>query len=268
MRRSMIFFYLLPLIDRTVPRMEGFPNNKTFFYRYKILAVNFVLAVVIAAVDPMLLQRLPDSSEFQYYLGVGIIVALFAEVYAVWYKSRLLYSFPDALYRKVPFYFHASFVPRVGFSGLIAAFALTNMGALALSEFFLILIVLYAAVKEFWVRSVLLVSDREKSIRPNAFHLAMGEIALPLFILVSYFTIWHTYLLENPRIMYMVMSPINWAVAAPVFALMLFAFEMPYFWEDHLRPKTKAQHALAYVSLLLPVIALLVRFYLQSYLLR
>lgn len=268
MRRSVNFFYLLPLIDRTVPRMEGFPNNKTFFYRYKILAVNFILAAFIAGVDPMLLQQLPDSPEFHYYFGVGIIVALFAEVYAIWYKSRLLFSFPDALYQKVPFHIQASFVLRVGFSGLICALALTNMGALALSEFFLILIVLYAAVKEFWVRSVLLVTEREKAVRPHSVHLALSEVALVFFILVGYFTIWHTYLLETPRIMYMVMSPINWPVAALVFGLMLYAFEMPYFWEDHLRPKSRAQHALAYASLLLPVTALLVRFYLQSYLLR
>lgn len=248
--------------------MEGFSNNKTFFYRYKILVVNFILAVTIAGVDPMLLHQLPDSEAFHYYLGVGIIAVLFLEIAAIWYKSRLLFSFPDALFQKVPWYIQASFVLRVGFSGLVAALALANMGALEVSEFFLIPIVLYAAVKEFWVRSVLLITEREKAVRPNALRLTISEIALPGFILVSYFAIWHTYLLETPRIMYLVMSPINWPVAAIVFMLMLFAFEMPYFWEDHLRPKSKAQHALAYASLLLPAAGLLVRFSLQSYLLR
>jgi hypothetical protein len=248
--------------------MEGSSHNKTFLYRYKILAVNFVLAIVIAGVDPMLLKHLPDTIDFQYYLGVGILVALFAEVVAVWYKSRLIFSFTNSLFHKVPWFIHASFVLRVGFSGIIAALALANMGALEFSEFFLIPIVLYAAVKEFWVRSVLLATEREKTVRPNAFRQVVGEIALPLFILVSYFVIWHTYLLETPRIMYLVLSPINWPFAALAFMLMLYAFEMPYFWEDHLRPKTKAQHALSFVSLLLPAIGLLVRFSLQSYLLR
>jgi hypothetical protein len=261
----MIFFYLLPLIDRSALCMEGFSNNKTFFHRYKILTINFVLALIVAGVDPNWLGRLPDTEAANYYLGVGVLVALFAEVVAIWYKSRLIFSFPDALYRKVPWYFHASFVLRVGFSGLIAALALSDMGALELSEFFLILIVVYAALKEFWVRSVLLVTEREKALRPNTIRLAIGEIALPLFILVGYFAIWQAYLLETPRIMYMVMSPINWPFAAGVFMLMLFAFEMPYFWEDYLRPKTKVQHRLAYFSLLLPAAGLLLRFYMQIY---
>lgn len=246
--------------------MDGFSNNRTFFHRYKIFVINLLLMTIIAGVDPYLLTWIPDTEAINYYIGVGIIAILFFEIIGVWYKSRLLFSMPDALYHKIPWYIHSLFLPRVIFSGIIATLALESMGALEASEFFLIIIVLYAAAKEFWVRSVLLTTEREKSKRPTMATMVLSELAMFTFLTTSYFAIWKVYLLETPRIMYLVLSPINWPFAAIALTLLLFAFEMPYFWEDALRPKTRAQRALSFSSLLFPAFGLIIRFYLLSYL--
>lgn len=246
--------------------MEGTEHEKTFFYRHKIIVMNLLVMMVIIGVDPELLLLLPQSTAADYYSGVFILFTLFLEVVSVWYTSRMLFSFPNSLFQKVPARISASFLPRVLVSGAIATLAIDVMKGFHLSEFFLIPIVLYAVSKEFWVRSVLLFTEREKTVRPNGFQVFMGDFSLFIFMITAYFAIWKVYLLESPRLMFMVMSPINWGFASLAMLGMLYSMQMPLFWEDHIKPKSDAQKRLAYLSLLLPVVALIGRFFLQSYL--
>lgn len=245
--------------------MEGTEHEKTFFFRHKILVINLLLMAIIVGVDPEMHLRLPDNPAVDYYIGVFILFALFLEFAGIYYKSLVIFSFHSALYQKVPGILGWSFVPRVLISGVVASLAVDTMGGFAYSEFFLIPIVVYASFKEFWVRSVLFNTERERGPRPNALRTALADILLFFYIVTAYFAIWKVYFLESPRVMFLVMSPINWGFAALAFFIVLFAFEMPLLWEDHLKPKTKLQKRMAYLSLLLPVIGLLARFYLQSF---
>jgi hypothetical protein len=245
--------------------MEGTDHEKTFMYRYKIIVVNLLLMATIVGLDPVLLQRIPESEAMNYYLGVIVFFALFLEFAGIHYKSLVIFASSLSLYRKAPFLFTVSFIPRVVFSGVVATLAVETMGGLKFTEFFLIPIVLYAAGKEFWVRKTLFSTERERGPRPNHVRTALADIFLFLFIVIAYSTAWKIYLLDSPHIMFMVMSPINWAFSALVFGLILYSFEMPLFWEDYLKPKTKLQKRLSYLSLLLPVFGLLARFYLQAF---
>jgi len=159
-------------------------------------------------------------------------------------------------------YIGLTFLPRLIASGAIALLALSIMGALKQSDYFLLPIILYATLKEFGVRSILLNTDREKLDRPKGARLWIGEVLLFVFIVVAYVAIWKVYLLETPHVMYIVLSPINWGFAAAAFFLIIYCFEMPYFWEEYLHDKSAMLRWMSIASVLLPVLGLLGRFFL------
>ncbi len=232
----------------------------TFSYRYRILVFNLLLAGVVGGFDPQWLEWIPESDQLNYYIGVGIIVALFFEFAGIWFKSRLLFSFEGSLHRNVPFYVGWTFVPRVLVSGAIATLALDVMGALSVSDFFLLPIILYATIKEFNVRTVLLDTVREKLPRPGGMRLWIGDVLLFIFIAVAYIAIWKVYLLENQHMRYLMISPINWGFTAGGFFLMLFFLEMPFFWEEYLHGKSAGGRWFSVLTVLLPTMALIGRF--------
>jgi|GEM_PF-3121679 hypothetical protein len=246
--------------------MEGSEHDKTFLFRHKIVVVNLFLMVFILGFDPDILSLLPQTVAADYYVGVAIIASMFLELAGIWFTARMVFSHGQALYQKVPIWILLTFFPRVAVSGAIATLAIDAMRGFHFTEFFLVPIVLYAAVKEFWARMVLLNTEREKTIRPTRLQSILGDFSLVAFILVSYLAIWKVYLLETPRLMYQVMSPVNWGFDALAMAVVIYALEMPLFWEDHLKPKTQSQRLASYWSLLLPVVGLVGRLFLQSYL--
>lgn len=232
----------------------------TFSYRYRVLVFNLLLAVVVGGLDPEWLKRMPDNPNFDYYLGVGIIFALFLEYAGIWFKSRLLFSFESSLHRNVPSYVGWTFLPRILVSGAIATLALNIMGALKVSDFFLLPLILYATVKEFGVRTMLLDTVREKLPRPGGMRLWIGDVFLFVFIAVAYVAIWKVYLLENSHMMYIMIDPINWAFTGLGFAGMLFFLEMPFFWEEYLHGKSGSGRWFSILTILIPTLALIGRF--------
>jgi hypothetical protein len=232
----------------------------TFSYRYRILVFNLLLAGVVGGLDPQWLEMLPDTDQFNYYIGCGIVVALFFEFAGIWFKSRLLFSFEGSLHRDVPWYVGWTFVPRILISGAFATLALDIMGALSMTDFFLIPIILYATIKEFGVRTILLDTVREKLPRPGGVRLWIGDVLLFVFIAVAYIAIWKVYLLENQHMMYVLISPINWGFTAGAFFAVLFFLEMPFFWEEFLHGKSGAGRWFSIVTILLPTLALIGRF--------
>ncbi|MEM7035496.1 MAG: hypothetical protein AAF570_00875 [Bacteroidota bacterium] len=230
-----------------------------------MIIFNLLLTAFLVGFNPEWLQLLPDNSDFNYYVGVGILGFLFLEFAGLYYKSRWIFSFSEALHRKVPWYISNTFLPRVIVSGIFATLAFQAMGALEISDFFLLPIILYATMKEFWVRSVLLATEKDKNPRPAAFKVWMGEIMIFLFICVGYMAVWKYFLLENPRVKYMVLSPINYGFVVAAFLVMLYCLLMPYFWEAHLGSRTKRQRVLNYLSILLPTGGLIAQLYLMGF---
>lgn len=232
----------------------------TFSYRYRVLVFNLLLAGVVGGLDPQWLLLLPEAEDFNYYLGVVIVVALFMEFAGIWYKSRLLFSFESSLHRKVPWYIGWSFLPRVLVSGAIATLALDIMGALTVTDFFLLPLILYATIKEFGVRAILLDTVREKLPRPHGLRLWLGDVLLFIFTVVAYAAVWKVYLLDNQHMMYVLISPINWGFTAAAFFAIIFFLEMPFFWEEYLHGKSRGGRWFSILTVLLPTIALIGRF--------
>lgn len=231
----------------------------SFSYRYRVFVFNFLLAGVVLGLDPHWLTKIPDHENLNFYLGLGLMVAMFFEFAGIWYKSRLMFSFEGSLHRKVPFYIGWSFLPRVLISGAIATLALNIMGALTISDYFLLPIILYATVKEFAVRTMLLDTVREKLPRPSNVRLWIGDVLLFVFLAVTYVAIWKVYLLENQSMMYVIISPINWGFTAAAFFAMLFFLEMPFFWEEFLHDKSAGGRFFSIMTVLLPTMALIGR---------
>jgi hypothetical protein len=234
-------------------------NIGTLSYRYRPLVFNLLLAGVVIGLDPMWLRLVPEREDLNYYLGVGIVVALFLEYAGIYFKSRLLFSFESSLHRHRPWYFSLSFVPRVVVSGAIATLALDIMGALSVSDFFLLPIILYATLKELGVRAVLMDTVRERLPRPGGIRLWVGDVLLFIFMAVSYAAIWKVYLLENEPMMYAVISPINWAFTALIWFAFVALLEMPFFWEEYLHGKSVSGRLFSFLTVLFPVVALIGR---------
>lgn len=240
-------------------------NTGTFSYRYKILVFNLLLAVIVLGFDPDWLRFIPDRPDINYYLGIFILLGVFLEFAGIWFKSRVNFSKEAALHRVTPMHIGLTFVPRVLVTGAIATLALDSMGALEMTDFFLLPLVLFATFKEFFVRSIYLDSEREKLVEPTGMRKWIGDVLLFGGIVISYVAIWKVYLLEHEHIMFAILSPINWGFAAPAFLLILFCLEMPLFYEEFLLNKPKSKRFLSFLTLLLPVLALLGRFFLIRY---
>lgn len=237
-----------------------------FLFTHKLFILNVFLAGFIAFLDPRMLSVLPESPEASYYMGVGLLTILFLEFASIHYLGRFIYSFSRNLQRKMPWYIGMSFVPRVLVSGGLAMLVLDAMGVLSMSDFFLILIILYATAKEFWVRSYLLNANRPKTKRPSKFMNWAAAIAFLIFLCAAYFALWEIYLLEHPRIMFLYLAPINWGWDILIFAVIVTALEVPFFYEEWTRDKTRAQKVVALSSLLLPVLAFVFCLYRMKYL--
>lgn len=237
-----------------------------FFYQNKIIIFNLLLTAFLVGFNPEWTQLLPDTTQINYYLGVFFLFGLFMEFAGIYYKSRFIFSFFDSLQRKVPPYIGWTFLPRIMVSGALATLALDAMNALEITDFFLIPITLYAVLKEFWVRNMLLRTERETQYsRPPAWKTILGEIFLFLFIAIGYLSIWRVYLFENPRIKYLVLSPINWIFVALGFLAVLLCLEMPHYWEQHLRTKPRSVKILSLISVILPTLGLLAQLYMIGF---
>lgn len=237
-----------------------------FLYTHKLIVLNVLLTGFIVGLDPRVLVDIPDTPEFNYYIGVCIMGLLFFEFAAIHYLSRFIYSFPRNLQRKLPWYIGISFVPRVLVSSGLALLVLSAMGVLTDSDFYLLLIIVYAATKEFWVRSFLFNADRKKTKRPSRIMNWAGAIMFFLFIAGSYFSLWEVYLYEHQRIMYLFLNPINWAWDILIFMVIIVSLEVPYLYEEWIREKKRSHKVLAVCSVLLPILGFVFTLYRLSYL--
>lgn len=226
-----------------------------FLYEHKLIFLNLFFAGFIVLLDPLKIDFIPDTPEFDYYTGVSIMALLFMEFAGIHYKARWIYSFPGNLNHKTPIYFLLSFIPRILLSAGLAALALSAMGALELSDFFLLPIILYATAKEFWVRSHLFNSERERAKRPSTAIVWITEIGFFIFLCGIYFAFWDVYLMEHERMMYLLMTPINWGFDIAVFLLAVVSLQIPHLYEEWTRSKPRSRKVLAVLSVLLPVLA-------------
>ena len=237
-----------------------------FLYTHKLVILNIFLAGLIAGLDPRWLKDYPDTPEINYYTGVCIMVLLFFEFASIHYLGRFIYSFPRNLQRRTPWYIGISFVPRVLVSSGLALLVLSAMRVLYDSDFYLLLIVFYAAIKEFWVRSWLFNADREKTKRPSRFMNWTSAILYFLFVAGSYVSLWLVYLWGHERIMYLFLDPINWAWDLLIILVMVVSLEVPWLFEEWIRDKKRSQKVLAVCSVLLPVLAFLFTLYRMQFL--
>lgn len=232
-----------------------------FLYQQKMILLNLFLAGLIAALDPRDLRLLPRTAEYSQNAGLIFLTLLFFEFAAIHYKARWIYSFRRNLERKTPFLIYLSFVPRVLISCGFMLWTLAAMGALEKTDFFLILIIVYGAAKEFWVRGNLLNSSREASKRPSKFMMWTTEIAFFLFLGGAYVAMWYIYLFDHERIMFQLLSPINWIFLIPTFAFVMVALQIPMIFDELRRMKPRSQKIVAYGSILLPILAFVFAIY-------
>jgi len=203
---------------------------------------------------------------FHYYLGVALIATFFMEIGACYYKYRFIYSKKGARGRKIPGIYHIAFFPRVIVSGGLGILAFYGLGFLNYSDFLFIVIALYAAIKEFWVRSTLLDPEGEQTPRPGRFKVWLGEVFLFLFIGLGYYVFWELYLLDNPKLLGILRYPQNYAFIAIGAYIVFLALQMPLFFENYIRGQSKKEKAIAYFSVLLPTLGVVFQFFAMGYL--
>lgn len=238
----------------------------TFFYVQKVFFFNLLFALFVVGTDMFFLKWLPDTPEFSYYFGVLILVGVFFDFAGIYYKTQLLYSFSFNHDRKIPFYFGLTFLPRLVFNGLIILLAISAMGWLKSSDFWLLPATILASVKEFWVRSTLLNPQDARGERIGAGKIWLGEILLFLSMCISYLGLWFVYLKDADKMLLKAMYPKNYPFVAIIFALFLLAWQLPNLLEEYFRNKHRGQKIFALISLILPVLAILFVFFKRGFL--
>lgn len=237
-----------------------------FLYRYKILIMNIFLGGLIFGLPVRIFDDLEPESTFHYFLGVAVIASFFMEIGAIYYKYRFIYSKKGARGRKIPGIYHVAFFPRVLISGGLGILAFYGLGFLDYSDFLFIIIALYAAMKEFWLRSNLLNPEGESTPRPNRFKVWMGEAFLFIFIALGYYVFWELYLLDNPRLLGILRYPQNYIFIAIVAYIVFLALQMPLFFENYIRGQSRKEKVIAYFSVLLPTLGVVFQFFAMGYL--
>ncbi len=226
-----------------------------FLYNHKMILLNVILAVFIALLDPRELLKIPATEQMEQNIGLILLTLLFFEFAAIHYKGRWIYSFPRNLDRKTPITLYLSFIPRVLLGCIFMLWVLSAMGAVERSDFFLIPIIVYGAAKEFWVRGFFLNSSRSVTKRPSKLMMWVTEIGFFLFLAGTYTALWEVYFFNHERVMYQLVSPINWVFLFPLFATLMTALQMPFLYDEYRRLKPRRQKMIAYFSILLPVLA-------------
>jgi hypothetical protein len=237
-----------------------------FFYTHKLAVLNTLLMLFVLAYDPRWLKPYANHKALSFYLGVLVLVGLFLEFAGIWYKTRFIYSHTGAKERKVPSWLQVLFFPRFIISGGVAAFALSGLGWLDKSDFLLLLLAGYAAVKEFWVRATLMNPENASGDRRGPVMTVLAEGMLVASMIISYIALWQLFLWDNEKLMYLIQNPINFGFVALLFGVVLLSLETPYLVEVAMRTQFTRRRWGGLFTLLLPVAALLAQLYRMGHL--
>jgi hypothetical protein len=241
-------------------------RSARFFYYHKVLIFNLLFGGFIVLYPPELFDHISPEADFHYYAGVAILTALFFEFAGIWYKSRFIYSIKGAKEQSIPMLFRLAVWPRLLVSIFIIGLAFRAMGILESNDFYLLVLVLYAGIKEFWVRYRLLNPEDAEGVRDSQLKIWMAEAMLLIFTCVAYAAFWEYYLLDTPKVLLTAMSIQNFPIVGIVFFLFLVSVLMPHLLEEYLRQKPRSSKILAAVSFLLPISALLFQLLKMGYL--
>lgn len=229
-----------------------------FFYNHKLIIFNVVLFLMVLVLDPELFGiTFPHRSRFQFALGVLVIVALFLEYMAIITKTRFIYAHKNYSKKTIPFLLKLLFFPRLVIFGSLLGLSFRGLGMLDEADWLLVLIVLYATIKELWVRSTMFNVEYEVQKTPSRARVWWGEVLFFLFKVIAYFSLWQLFLLETPKMLKRAIQPQNYGFVAPIFILFTVSVMLPYLVEESFRDKPKSQKVWAYLSLLLPTVAFL-----------
>lgn len=237
-----------------------------FLYLHKVEAFNLLFFAFIMLWPPRYLNRIPTESDFHFYAGLSIVVALFLEFAGIWYKSRFIFSSKVMREKPIPFLFRLAVWPRLLLNVFTLLLAFRAMGILSRSDFYVLPIVAIACLKEFWVRAQLLNPEDSEGERDSPFKVWMAEGMLFIFACVAYVALWEYYLLESPKVLLKAQYLTNFPLVAAVFLLCLLSIQMPHLLEEYLREKPRAQKIIAGASFLLPVVGLLFQLFYMGFL--
>lgn len=218
-----------------------------YLFLHKVFVFNVLFSLVILAYPPRVFDFIIDKTVFHFYLGVGILSVLFLEYLGIYFKTLFIYSTISARESKVPLWLQFSVFPRVLAAAGIMVMAASAMDLTKATDFVLLPIVIYAILKEFWVRSTLLNPDANSGKRISKGRVWAGEIFLFLFLVTIYIATWELMLLESLPFLKTIAYPANYPLFALVFLVVVFTLQLPYLMEEYIREK---EHKLKIISLL------------------
>lgn len=231
-------------------------------YVNKVLVLNLILGTLFFALDPRWLHEVESlgSEDFGYFFGVAVLLGLFFEFAALHYKSRFIYSRTGARDRKIPLYIALSFFPRFVISGVVIMFAFRSMGLLEGSDFMLLLIALYAAVKEFWVRSRFMKPEDAQGGRDSLAKRRMADLFFLISVLTIYATIWEVYLLPSHHLLLLMLNPPNWIIVGILAYIMVYSLEMPYLLEEQMVGRSRRRRIFSLITVAIPALGVVFQF--------
>ncbi|MCB9233522.1 MAG: hypothetical protein H6581_17835 [Bacteroidia bacterium] len=230
-----------------------------FLYYNKIQIFNWILGLYIFLVPPEVFNSFGDNEDFHFYLGLSLILAFFLEYSGIWYKTHFIYSRRVAMTGKVPIWLKLSFLPRIAVSGGLGLLAFAGLGWLNSTDFTLVVVVIYAVLKEFWVRSTLMNPESTEGAKISPARVWLGEIFIFLYIAVGYLCVWEFYLLEEGRILSHMAYLHNLPVFGLLFLVALSVMFVPYLVEEYFRGKRNRFWVI--ISFLLPMAAFMFHVY-------
>lgn len=192
-------------------------------------------------------------------LGVLLLLSLFLEYSSIISKTKFIYSHRNYSNKKIPVWLRLLFFPRLVIFGSLLALAFRGVQMLENADWLIIVIVLYATVKELWVRSTLMNVEYVVKEKIPSWRVISGEMMFFAFKMVAYLGLWQLFLIETPKILKRAIQPQNYFFIAPIFLLFTISVMLPYLVEENFREKKTSQKVLAYVSLILPTIAFIVQ---------
>ena len=235
-------------------------RTSRFLYTHKLLIFNVLLFIYVLAMDPELYNiSVGHESYFHFGLGVLLVFSLFLEYAAIISKTKFIYSHRNYSKKKIPVWLRLLFFPRLVIFGAILALAFRGLGMLESADWLVIIIVLYATVKELWVRGTLMNVEFEVKEKIPSWRVLSGEILFFLFKMVAYLGLWELFLIETPKILKRAIQPQNYVIVAPIFLLFTISVMLPYLVEENFREKRKSQKVISYLSLLLPTVAFILQ---------
>ncbi len=233
-------------------------KRSRFLFLHKLAVANFLLAIVFLFFRPDFFSFIRPDKEFHFYLGAALVLGMFLEIGGIISKTKFIYGRHENRERKIPLILSLSFVPRMLLASGVVILAFIGMGFFELSDFILLPIVIYAVVKEFWVRGTLLNSETVVAKRISGNSAITGEVFLFLFVVIAYACLWELVLLDNLIFQKIISDPAYFPLIGAVFLVLLLTVQMPNLLEEFFRKKKPEHVMISMLSFLLPVSTFLI----------